>query len=274
MGLVRVEIIKLARRPRTYLGYLGILLLLVPMILGLHYGHPDRHLRHQIGGEFEVVGSFINALFMARRMMEPCLWLFLPLFIALVAGDLVAGEASEGTLRALLVRPVRRVPVLLSKFAVAVLHAAAVTYFLGLAALGLGALFFGWGDLILIEHGIYVLPAREALLRLAAAYTTGILGMVVVASLALFLSVLVDNSNGAIIGTMMFLFVSMTLGELPYFESIRPYLFTSHMGVWDKLFEDPIPWREVGQAAAWLTAYVAVFVGAAGAIFSRKDILS
>lgn len=93
--LLRVEILKLARRPRTYLGYLGVLLLLVPMLLGLLYGQPDRHLRHEIGADFHVVGTFVNALFMARRMMEPCLWFFLPLFIALVAGDSVAGEAAE-----------------------------------------------------------------------------------------------------------------------------------------------------------------------------------
>jgi ABC-2 type transport system permease protein len=272
--LLRVEILKLARRPRTYLGYLGVLLLLVPMLLGLLYGQPDRHLRHVIGADFHVVGTFVNALFMARRMMEPCLWFFLPLFIALVAGDLVAGEAAEGTLRALLVRPVRRVPVLLAKFTAAVLHATALTYFLGVSALSLGALFFGWGDLILIEHGLYVLPAGEALLRLAAAYTASIPGMVVVAALALFLSVLVDNSNGAIIATMMLLFVSFTLGGLPYFEAIQPYLFTTHMGVWSTLFEDPIPWSEIARSTAWLAGYCAVFVGAAALVFSRKDILS
>ncbi|NLB94556.1 MAG: ABC transporter permease subunit [Armatimonadetes bacterium] len=272
--LLRVEILKLSRRPRTYLGYAGILLLLVPMLLGLLYGQPDRHLRHEIGPEFHVVGTFVNALFMARRMMEPCLWFFLPLFIAMVAGDLVAGEAAEGTLRALLVRPVRRVPVLLAKFTVAVLHATALTYFLGLSALGLGALFFGWGDLILIEHGIYVLGSGEALARLAAAYTAAIPGMVVVAALALFLSVLVDNSNGAIIATMMLLFVSFTLGGLPYFEAIQPYLFTTHMGVWSSLFEDPIPWSEIARSMAWLAAYCIAFVGAAALVFSRKDILS
>lgn len=272
--LVRAELVKLTRRPRTYLGYLGVLLLLIPMILGLHYGHPDEHLRRQIGGDFEVVGTFVNALFMARAMMEPCLWFFLPLFITLVAGDLIAGEAAEGTLRALLVRPVQRVPVVLAKFFVALLHTASLTYFLGLAAIGLGALFFGWGDLISLEHGISVWPAGEGLARLAAAYSVGVLSMAVVASLALFFSTLVDNSNGAIVSTMMILFVTVTIGKLPYFDFLRPYLFSTHMGAWDKLFRDPVPWSELLRSCLWLIAYIGLWVTAAAALFSRKDILS
>ncbi len=122
--LLRVELVKLTRRPRAYMGYLGMLLLVTPMILAFRYGDPMRHLRHQVGSEFEIVGTFVNGLFLARAAMNAGLWFFVPLFISMVAGDLVAGEASEGTLRMLLVRPVSRASVLLAKFLAAVLHSA------------------------------------------------------------------------------------------------------------------------------------------------------
>ncbi|MDH7571393.1 MAG: ABC transporter permease, partial [Armatimonadota bacterium] len=141
--LLRAEFAKVLLRPRSYLGYLGVLLLLVPYVFGFHYGRPEDFVRHRFGRGFEVVGTFFNALFLARLVMEPLFAFFLPLFVSFVAGDLVAGEAAEGTLRALLVRPVSRTAVVVAKFAVAMAHSVAMTLFLCLSALGLGTLFFG-----------------------------------------------------------------------------------------------------------------------------------
>lgn len=273
--LLWIEISKVMRRPRTYLGYLGVLLLLIPYLLAFHYGRPEDFIRHRVGSDFEVVGSFFNALFLARLIMEPpVLVFFMPLFVATVAGDLVAGEAAEGTLRALLVRPVSRAKVLAAKFLVAVLHSGALTLFLGAASLGLGALFFGVGDLFVFDQGLYVFPLGEGLLRLLGAYTAAVAGMVVVASFALLFSVLVDNSIFAIGGAMMLLVVSGILGVLPFFENARPYLFTTHMSLWRHLLADPIPWGEAGRSLAWLAGYGGLCLAAALAIFHRKDILS
>ncbi len=274
--LVSLEIMKVCRRPRTYLGYAGVLLLLVPFILMLRHVHPEDFIRHQVGSGFEVVGTFFNALFLARFMMQipPILMFFIPLFVCAVAGDLVAGEAAEGTLRTLLVRPVGRAQVLLAKWVVAVLHCGAITFFLGAASLAAGALFFGLGDLFIFDQGVYVIPMREALLRIAGGYALAAVAMVAVASIALLLSVLVDNSIFAIGGAMVFLIVSGVLGLVPYFESIQPYLITTHMGLWQHLFADPIPWDEVRTAVAWLAGYTVVCLALALLLFRRKDILS
>lgn len=271
--LVRMEIVKLARRPRAYLGYAGMLFLTLPFILWFHYGDPQRFLRHQVG-DFEIVGNFFNALFLARMILEPSLGFFSPLFASMVAGDMLAGEASEGTLRALLVRPVGRVPVATAKFVVSVLHTVGLMMFLGAVSLGLGGLFFGFGDLLNYEQGIYVIPVREALLRLAGAYLAGVLGVMATASIAFLLSTLVDNSNGAIVGAMMVLIIVGIISKIPYFENVAPYLYTTHLDVWRKFLAETIPWDEVRTSAAWLAGYTAVCFGLALLLFRRKDILS
>lgn len=278
MRLIRAEIIKLARRPRTYLGFAGSLLLVGIFTLVLRYVHPGELVRDLVGDDFEMVGTFLNGLFLARLLMQipPVMMFWLPLFVCAVAGDLIAGEAAEGTLRTLLVRPVGRLQVLAAKFIVAVLHAGAIVLFLGTASLGIGALFFGVGDLFLLESplGIVVIPMREALLLLAQAYAFSILAMVAVASLAFGLSSLVDNSIFAIGGTMMVIMVSGVLGLVPSFEEIHPYLITTHMRLWDHLFDTPVPWDQIRVSVAWLLGYIAVFLAGGVAIFSRKDILS
>lgn len=278
LRLLAVEWGKVIRRPRTYLGYGGVLVLLTPLVLLLHYGRPDDFIRHQVGPGFQVVGTFFNGLFLARLVMgPPVLSFFVPLFAASVAGDLVAGEAAEGTLRTLLVRPVSRVSVLLAKFAIAMLHTAALTLFLGVASLGIGALFFGVGDLLLIGEGLLILPMSQALLRLAAAYAISVLGIAVVSSLAFAFSTLVDHPIFAI-GAAMTLLIVMRVLEvmgrfLAYFEGIRPYLFTTHMDLWHLLFRNRIPWGEVGRSAVWLLGYIVVSLTAALLYFRRKDIL-
>lgn len=272
--LMFLEFGKLARRPRSYLGYLGVLLLIGPTMLALHQGNPERMFRNQAGSGFEIIGSFCNALFLARTLMEPAMAVFIPLFVSLIAGDMVSGEEAEGTLRVLLVRPVSRAAVLSAKYAVALLHAATIPLFLLLAALSLGGIFFGYGDMLTPGDGIVVYPQNEALARLFGATLTGALGMGTIAAVAFLLSVLTRNSNGAIIGAMMLLIISGTVGQIPYFERIQPYLFTTHLGAWRLFFEQAIPWKEIAQAAAWHLSYITLCFLAALSIFQRKDILS
>ncbi|MDH7570976.1 MAG: hypothetical protein QHJ73_15475, partial [Armatimonadota bacterium] len=124
------------------------------------------------------------------------------------------------------------------------------------------------------ESGLHVLPQTEALLRLLGAYAFGALGMAVVASFAFALSTMVDHSIWAIGGAMLYLIASGILGLIPYFENLRPYLFTTHLSAWRLFFAVPIEWGEITSACAWLAAHVILFFLAALTLFSRKDILS
>jgi len=100
--------------------------------------------------------------------------------------------------------------------------------------------------------------------------------MSVVASLALLLSVLVENAIGPIIGTMAIIVISLIISETPIslFESVRPFLFTSYSDVWQKVFLLPIPFNDILFSISVLLGYMILFLVTASYIFYRRDILS
>ena len=100
--------------------------------------------------------------------------------------------------------------------------------------------------------------------------------MCVIASLALLLSVLVENAIGPIIGTMAIVVVALIISETPIslFEKISPFLFTRYTKVWQKAFLVPLPMGDIAWSILWLAAYMGIFLGAAFYLFHRRDILS
>jgi ABC-2 type transport system permease protein len=100
--------------------------------------------------------------------------------------------------------------------------------------------------------------------------------MLTIASLAFLFSSFVENAIGPIISTLgvNMIFLMVTVIPVEMFLKIRPYLYTNYMSVWQKVFEDPIPWVNIGTSAAVLGGYSLAFVLAAWIIFRRKDILS
>jgi len=200
----------------------------------------------------------------------------IPFFIALVAGDQVAGEATAGTLRMILTRPPSRPKILAAKVAVSLIYTIMLVLCLGVLSLGLGIIIFGTGDLLVREEGLFILSKQHAICRFSIAYPLAMLAMSVIAALALLLSVLVENAIGPIIGTMAIVVVSVIISETPIslFEKISPFLFTSYTKVWQKAFLDPMPLNDIVLSVIYLLIYMVLFLGVAFFIFNRRDILS
>ena len=122
-GLLANEVALLFRRRRTWamLLALGAVPVLIAVAVRLTSGPPTGR-----GPAFldRVAG---NGLFVAITGLLVCIPLFLPLTVAVVAGDTIAGEAGAGTLRYLLTAPVSRPRLLLVKFAVAALFCLTAT---------------------------------------------------------------------------------------------------------------------------------------------------
>src|SRR5438105_13779292 len=133
-----VEIWKAFRRIRTYVLGAGLLLVSVlPTVVLATTGH------HDSGGPPFLNDVTSNGLFGALTAMVLAQPFFLPLGAALLSGETVALEASGGTLRYLLVRPVGRVRLVLEKYAsVMALLAMAVMW---IAATGLVAAVIAFG---------------------------------------------------------------------------------------------------------------------------------
>ena len=141
---------------------------------------------------------------------------------------------------------------------------------------GLGVLLFGTGDLLILGRTVVVVAESEALWRIGAAFALATWGMWTVASLAFLFSSLVENGIGPLVGTMAVIIVFYIISNVPadLFTAIKPYLFTSYLDLWQKMFEDPIPWNEVLHSASVLGAFSIGFYAVTWYIFLRKDILS
>src|SRR3954463_9664222 len=90
-----------------------------------------------------------NGLFVALAAMSIELGLFLPLGVAAISGDAVAGEANIGTLRYLLTVPVQRARLLAVKYAAVVIFTFVATLTVSLTGMVAGLVLFGGGDMTL-----------------------------------------------------------------------------------------------------------------------------
>jgi len=198
--------------------------------------------------------------------------------VAAFAGESVAGEATWGTLRYLLVRPVGRVKLILSKLLITAVLALASTFLVAVVGLIIGTIFFGWKDAILVSQNFPFLENVSALegvgrLALGACYFTACLMFVV--SLGMFLSTLTDSTAGAVVGTIVVVTVSGILLQVPSLEGIRPIVPTKYWAEWQNLFQPGQPVAsEMVKGLISAAAYSTIFSVLAIVRFQRKDILS
>jgi len=277
LKLIKVELIKIYSKPRTYIGFItvGILIPLI-MILIRKFGFtlPEYYLR-QLSGSFQMEGSLVNGYLVSYYLMS-ILWIHFPFFIILVAGDSFAGEESHGTFRILLTRPVSRIQVLTAKYISTFIYTASIVGFLGIISLGAGNFLLGSGDLFVFDKGILILSQNEAVSRFVIAYGLAIFVQIIVASLAILLSTISENPIGPIVGSYAVIIVSIILSmiKVDALEAIHPYLFTSYFDVFFAPFADPIPWGEIWRSIFALLKFGALFFILSIIRFVRKDITS
>ncbi len=275
--LIYYECIKTFLKKRTYLGFL-ILLVVVPLIeIAMNIegeGVAVNRLR-SLQQDFFFVGNLFNGWIVSYLIMNS-LWIHIPILISFVAGDQLAGEATSGTYRLILIRPASRTKIFLSKYFTTALYTAVFVVFLGILSVGLALILMGTGQLLVYDRGFLILPASDVAWRFLVAYIFAIWSMVTIASIAFFFSSFVENAIGPIIATMGVLIVSLIVSAMPleFFQSLRPYLFATYLNIWQKVFADPVEWSEIWKGCAWLGGYSVAMVSAAWVIFIRKDILT
>jgi ABC-2 type transport system permease protein len=275
--LIYYELIKTFLKKRTYIGFLlvAVVVPLVEIAMKIEGGRFLQFSLRSLQQDFFFVGNLFNGWFLAHFIMNG-LWIHIPLLITFVAGDQLAGEATAGTYRLILVRPVSRTRIFISKFCTTVIYTTVFVGFLAVLSIGLALLLLGRGDLIILTRGILILPEADVAWRFLLGYVLAAWAMLTIASLALLFSSFVENAIGPIISTMgvNMIFLMITVIPLELFQDVKPYLFTNYLNVWQKIFEDPVPWQTIGNSAAVLGAYTIGFAVMAWAIFRRKDILT
>lgn len=276
--LTSIELFKIFKKPRTYISFVAIasIILLVQLALYVDGETYLAFVMQSVNETFSIEGKRLNGYFVCYTILQTLL-VHVPLLIALVAGDMLAGEANMGTLRLLASKPISRTGLVLSKFAATTVYTIALLVFMAALSLGLSILLFGTSDLMVFKSDmLLILSQKDVLWRYFGAFGFAMLAMTTVASLAFLLSVFAENSIGPIISTMsiIILFTILTTMDIPLFNSLKPFLFTNHMLNWKGFFEDPVDYREVLKSAGILVAHIVLFLSVVIFVFRKKDILS
>lgn len=276
--LTRIELFKIFRKPRTYIAFAAIAAIVFLVQLGLYVDGRSYlgFLLQSFEQSFQINGVILNGYFVCLFILQALL-VHVPLLISLVAGDMVAGEANMGTLRLLMTKPLTRTELMLSKFFASCIYTILLLSFMALLSLYGSLLIFGKGDLMVFKSEmVSILESNDVLWRYTAAFGFAAISMITVASLAFLLSVFAENSIGPIIATMsvVIVFTILTSLDLPFFNQLKPFLFTNHMLNWKGFFDRPVDSAEVLKSALVLTAHIIIFVSLAIWSFRKKDILS
>jgi len=268
--VIRVGLVRRRRRPRPWL-IIAMLVALPPrvaVLLAITALGP----RPGTGPPFLSAVLTDGTLF-PLAALGVVLPLFLPIAVAVLGGDAIAGETQTGTLRYLLVRPVGRIHLLVAKLVT-------VVAFVVLAVLMVSAVAYVEGRLLLGQSPATgttslsgsTLTEQELAGRTALALGYVIVSMLGVAAVALFLSTVTTSSIGAALGTVGVLIASTVLLGLDAAGALHPYLPTRYWLAFVDLFRDPILWDDVLRGLTVQLGYLLVFVLAAWANFSTKDI--
>ena len=275
--MIRVELAKLFRRPRTYV--IAGLLCALPLIVAIFLATTRIPPPPGQGGAF-LSAVLSNGTLYPAAAMALVLPVFLPVSVAVLAGDSVAGEAATGTLRYLLIRPVSRTRLLVAKlislvtFVLFAIGAVLVTsYVTGLLLFGVNTTSTGVvlpADVTSLS-GVTITPAG-LVLRLMGTVAYIVISMLGVAAIALFLSTVADSALGAAMGALAVLVTSQVLVTLDAAAAIRPYLPTRYWLAWIDFFREPVLWRDIERGAGIQLVYLVVLLGAAWANFMTKDV--
>lgn len=276
--LLYLELYKIFKRPRTYISFGIVSAIALVIQLAMTSGGKEfiSFGMQGISEQFSIQGNIINGYLVAYLILQSLL-IHIPLLIALVAGDALAGEANMGTLRLVLTKPVSRTELVLVKFTASVIYALLLIIWLAVMALFLSMLIFGTGDMINMKSDAFILLLKDDVMwRYAAAFAFASLAMTTIVSLALLLSAFADNSIGPIITTMGIVVVLTILSnlELPLFNLIKPYLFTTHMIGWKGFFDADVPYKAISRSVTVLATYSLAFLGFTIAYFNKKNIQS
>jgi len=272
----RTELLKLAARKRTYIGF-GVFLFVEAVVLGLF----------ALSGTTEAFGLLLTkngleladgytGLTLAGGIVYITVAMLGALYMTLVSGDMVAKEVEDGTMRMILSRPVSRLRVIAIKAAVCVVHTFALVFFIGLTSLLAGALYRGGlGNLVVFapHAGVFaILPPGEGLRRyLLSLFFIG-LTCQTISALGLMFSCFRMRPAAATILALSVVTVDFVLRTIPYFNSFGDYFLTHHIDCWIHIFEPIVPWGRMAESLLLLAGLTVSFwvIGAAG--FCSRDL--
>ena len=290
--LFKIELFKIFKRPRTFIAFGAIAVIVVLIQFALKVNGKD-FVELFLDSQEDIFDvpyeKIMNGYFVCVAVLHTIL-IHVPLLVALIAGDMLSGEANAGTLRLLAGRPVSRTQIVLAKFFASSVYVLLLLIWMAMLALFLSMLIFGTNDLVVFkEDAIHVMNQYDVLWRFIAAFVFAALALTMIAAMAIMFSAFAENSIGPIVATVCIVVVFTVIEQLrvPVFkETIIPYSFTSHMLGWKGFFyvvtdadgntidgsvENP---SALVRSALILLGYIVLFLFITIRYFKKKEILS
>jgi hypothetical protein len=268
--MFRVEIGKAVRRWRTWL--LAAALAGVPVLIVIAVkASPPQPQNAQDAPPFllQIVRNGLFAPLTGLAVVQP---FFMSLAIGLFAGDAIAGEAQSGTLRYLLVRPVRRVRLLGAKYLSSMALTGALLVGVILAGLLAGGVVFGFGPLPTLSGT--TLSTSDALVRVIGSGVYILAAASGITAVGLFISTLTDSGPGAIVATVIVAIASQVVDQIPSLHAVHSYVPTHGWLGFTGLFRFPVDWSAMRAGLTVSVVYTMVFMILAAWNFHRRDITS
>jgi ABC-2 type transport system permease protein len=289
--LLQIELYKIWKRPRTFIAFGVIALIIFLVQVALKFGGEEYVglVMSGLNNTFEAPpGQVLNGYFVCYNILN-LLLIHVPILVALIAGDMISGEANMGTLRLLVAKPISRTRLLWVKFTATSIYTILLLIWVAILSLLLSIVLFGTNELF-VPRGqeVNIISSHDVLWRYAAAFAFAMIGLITVAALSFMLSAFADNSIGPIVATVcvIIVFTILTQMQIPFYDNtIKPYLFTTHMLGWKGFFyvkgnegvtiDGSVEniWAVI-QSALILVAYAALFLFTAIWYFNKKNILS
>ncbi len=291
MRLLQIEIYKIFKRQRTYIAFAVIAAIIFLIQIGLRFGGKEYigMIMGAMSGVFEVPAKdMLNGYFVCFFILN-LLLVHVPILVALIAGDMISGESNMGTLRLLASKPISRTKLLLVKFGASVFYTLVLLIWVAILSLLVSLLIFGTNSLFVPkELEANIMLSSDVLWRYFAAFGFAAIGLITIAAMAFMFSVFSDNSIGPIVGTVcvIIIFTILMQMEIPFYDdTIKPYLFTTHMLGWKGFFYvkaiDGVTingsisnFSAIVKSALILIGYATVFMAIAIWYFRKKNILS
>lgn len=267
LTVLRWELRKLVSQKRTYLGFalavaLPLIFVIVQNVRNPHeHGHGDSIFASQIT-QSGLATPVLMLLFLSVFM--------LPLIASLVAGDIVANEDGNGTLKTILTRSVDRGQVFVAKALAAMLYAATAAFLSAVVATAAGVA--SWGFNSITTFSGTVVSAPKGLLLVFAANACYLIPLLTVASIGVLLSTATRNSAASVVGAVGVVILLFIVAQIPGLEGIRPYLLTEQFENWHGLLRTPTDWAPILHSLWVCALYAGPVLAAAYLVFLRRDV--
>jgi ABC-2 type transport system permease protein len=276
------EIVKIKSQKKNYVVLFGHLLFLLLCYLGFKtskMAFVGRGIEHRAGLKLTDFRVYLDGLFFARIALVPTFVVLMPIFICTLAGDMIAGEIQEGSLKLYAARPRSRTTILMSKIlAVYVVNLIYCAYFAIIGVI-IGMVLFGKSDTQLIYlsgiglgNDLVLMPFGEALIKYATTTIYFSFSMMALGSIALFFSTVFDRMTGATVASITIYFVCYIVEKLPFAEQIRPWLLSKVMNGAIIFWLPELPWGRFVSNISALALYICGFCFLAIFNFNLKDI--